>query len=191
MGPEEPRSQGSPYRGGSRGREQRRVRACVRACVCLCVCVCLGEGVVLGKEGGTKISRFPPVGTALLYHPSIPSPKSELPPLASRCLLQSLGGAVRGDNLAVPPKETECSESCSVAGEALKYLEPETTAHCPVQACWSRNTRVPENIRKRRAWPPPRQRALRSRQSWRARQSDPPSASSLSLGTSGLHPLPP
>ena len=163
MKPEEPQSQGSSYRGGSRGREDRRV------CVCVCVCVCVFQGGCGAWEVGSPRSLdFPRWGLPSSTSPPIPTPKSELPPLASRSLLESLSGEVRGDSLAVPPKETECSESCSVAGEALKYLELETTAHCPIQACPSRDAGTPENVRECRAWPPPCWRALRSRQSWRA-----------------------
>ena len=33
----------------------------------------------------------------------------------------------------MPPKETECCESCLAAGDALKYLELETTPNCLIQ----------------------------------------------------------
>lgn len=50
---------------------------------------------------------------------------------ASRALLEPECGAVSGDSLAVPLKETECPGSCLAAIEALKYLELETTDWLP------------------------------------------------------------
>ena len=80
MGPEEPRSQGSPYRGGGRGREQRRVRACVRGCVRGCVCVFRGGGGAW--EGGwNQDLEISPSGDCSPLPPLNPIPQKRAAPI--------------------------------------------------------------------------------------------------------------
>lgn len=104
-----------------------------------------GGGVLLLKQGW---NRDLPIPCSALLCCTTPPSHSVTPkragPLASRFLPEL--GAMSGDSLAVPPKETECRGSCLATVDALKYLELETTANCPIQASTSWDMGTPENL---------------------------------------------